>query len=421
MSATRPASPAPAAVRAARDAARPSHLSAVGRWSDWPRPVPGAPGHAAAPPTTNPTPAVRGAHSNMTQPMTAHLATDHPYDMFPRDAVDPMRGEPPPHRYDMPDVLGRSPAMHEVLRTVCTVARCKTTVLITGESGTGKEVIAKALHARSPRADGPLVTINCAAIPEALLESELFGHERGAFTDAHQRKRGQFELAHGGTLFLDEIGELGAAMQAKLLRVLEREEFLRVGGTSPIAVDVRIVAATNRHLEDAVRDGMFRADLYYRLNVVRVGLPPLRERGDDLLLLLEHFLRAKAHALRVPEKRMTPEALEILREYTWPGNVRELENVVERLLVLVEHDVIDVGDLPDHVRRHEILACDAKDLVLSGRRSLSQVVDEFERDIIMAALERTRFNQTKAALMLGTTRRILRYRMAQLGIPGSRE
>ena len=352
----------------------------------------------------------------MTQPMTAHLMTDDvPY----RDDVERARAELA-RRFELTDVLGRSAAMQEVLRTVCTVARCKTTVLITGESGTGKEVIAKALHARSPRADGPLVTINCAAIPEALLESELFGHERGAFTDAHQRKRGQFELADGGTLFLDEIGELGPSMQAKLLRVLEREEFLRVGGTAPVAVDVRIVAATNRHLEQAVRDGTFRADLYYRLNVVRVGLPPLRERGDDLLLLLEHFLRAKACSLRVPPKRLTPEALDVLREYAWPGNVRELENVVERLLVLVEDDVIDVGELPDHVRRGDVLPRDAKDLVLTGRCSLSQVVDEFEREIIVAALERTRFNQTKAALLLGTTRRILRYRMAQLGIPGSR-
>jgi len=408
---TGPRSRAAPVLRKAREGGRTAGFAALGRWRDWPRPV----GDAVPPPIV-PTPAAEGADSTMTQPMTAHLMTDDvPY----RDDVERARAELA-RRFELTDVLGRSAAMQEVLRTVCTVARCKTTVLITGESGTGKEVIAKALHARSPRADGPLVTINCAAIPEALLESELFGHERGAFTDAHQRKRGQFELADGGTLFLDEIGELGPSMQAKLLRVLEREEFLRVGGTAPVAVDVRIVAATNRHLEQAVRDGTFRADLYYRLNVVRVGLPPLRERGDDLLLLLEHFLRAKACSLRVPPKRLTPEALDVLREYAWPGNVRELENVVERLLVLVEDDVIDVGELPDHVRRGDVLPRDAKDLVLTGRCSLSQVVDEFEREIIVAALERTRFNQTKAALLLGTTRRILRYRMAQLGIPGSR-
>jgi transcriptional regulator with GAF, ATPase, and Fis domain len=319
-------------------------------------------------------------------------------------------------RWHLDDVLGVSPAMEHVFRTVCQVAPCKTTVLITGESGTGKEMIARALHSRSPRKLHELVAINCAAIPETLLESELFGHERGAFTDAHQRKRGQFELADGGTLFLDEIGELSAAMQAKLLRVLEREEFLRVGGTQPIVVDVRIVAATNRDLEAAVRSGAFRADLFYRLNVVRVDLPPLRERPDDAALLLRHFLGTKARSLQMPAKNLTPAALDILERYPWPGNVRELENLVERLLVLVEGDTIGVDDLPEHVRRGEAPPRNARDQVLSGRRTLSQVVDEFERDIIVAALERTRWNQTKAATLLGTTRRILRYRMHQLGI-----
>jgi len=319
-------------------------------------------------------------------------------------------------RWQLAGVLGVASAMRQVFRTVCTVAPCKTTVLITGESGTGKELIAHALHELSPRASRPLVAINCAAIPENLLESELFGHERGAFTDAHQRKQGQFELAHGGTLFLDEIGELSAATQSKLLRVLEREEFLRVGGTQPICVDVRIVAASNRDLDAAVRAGAFRDDLFYRLNVVRVEVPSLRARTGDVTLLLDHFLEDKARALHMPPKRLTAAALAVLEHYQWPGNVRELENLVERLLVLVEGDVIGVDDLPDHVRRGESPPRSPRDQVLAGRRTLQQVVDEFEKEIIVGALERTQWNQTKAATVLGTTRRILRYRMHQLGI-----
>lgn len=323
-------------------------------------------------------------------------------------------GQPTPAR--LSGVLGTAPAMQEVFRTVRSVAPCKTTVLITGESGTGKELIARALHEESPRVGRPLVAINCAAIPENLLESELFGHERGAFTDAHQRKQGQFELAHGGTLFLDEVGELTPATQAKLLRVLEREEFLRVGGTQPLTVDVRIVAATNRDLESLVHAGRFRADLYYRLNVVRIDLPPLRARPEDVALLLDHFFAVKARTLQVRGKRLTAAALAVLEQYHWPGNVRELENLVERLLVLVDGEVVGVDDLPDHVRRGEPPARSAREQVLSGRRTLQQVVDEFEKDIISAALERTAWNQTRAAAVLGTTRRILRYRMHQLGI-----
>src|SRR5258706_1797538 len=210
-------------------------------------------------------------------------------------------------RYQVENIIGRSPKMQEVFRTVLTVAPLKTTILITGESGTGKELIAKAIHYGSPRARKPLVSLNCAAIPETLLESELFGHEKGSFTDAHQKKLGQFELAHGGSLFLDEIGEMGPATQAKLLRVLEHSEFLRVGGQKSISVDVRIIAATNRDLESAMKQGVFRPDLFYRLNVVTVALPPLRERRDDLLLLIRHFSEAKARDMGIPEKTFKPE------------------------------------------------------------------------------------------------------------------
>jgi transcriptional regulator with GAF, ATPase, and Fis domain len=320
------------------------------------------------------------------------------------------------HRYRLDNVVGQGPRMQEVFKTVLTVAPLKSTVLITGESGTGKELIAKAIHHGSPRAGRPLVTLNCAAIAETLLESELFGHEKGSFTDAHARKPGQFELADGGTLFLDEIGEMGPATQSKLLRVLEHAEFLRVGGVRPVSADVRIVAATNRDLEAAIRTGDFRADLYYRLNVVAVALPPLRDRRDDLPLLVRHFTERKTQAMGIPEKRFTPQAIEALLHYPWPGNVRELENLIERILVLADGSTIDVEHLPDHVRGTDGNPGTMKEQVLAGRRSLGSAVDQFEREIIVEALAATDFNQTRAAGTLGTTRRILKYRMDKLGI-----
>jgi len=319
-------------------------------------------------------------------------------------------------RYQLDNIIGKSPKMQEVFRTVHTVAPLKTTVLITGESGTGKELIAKAIHYGSPRIRKPLVTLNCAAIPETLLESELFGHEKGSFTDAHQKKLGQFELAHGGSLFLDEIGEMGPGTQAKLLRVLEHGEFLRVGGQRAVTVDVRIIAATNRDLSVAIKDGSFRADLFYRLNVVAVHLPPLRERRDDLVLLIRHFVAAKCRDMNIPEKIARPEAVDALLRYPWPGNVRELENLIERILVLSEGPQITLEELPDIVKRTEASPGNLRDQVLAGRKSLGSAVDEFEREIIAEALQQTDFNQTRAAEMLGTTRRILKYRMDKLGI-----
>jgi DNA-binding NtrC family response regulator len=319
-------------------------------------------------------------------------------------------------RYHIENIIGRSPKMQETFKTVHTVAPLKSTVLITGESGTGKELIAKAIHYQSPRARRPLVILNCAAIPETLLESEIFGHEKGSFTDAHTKKLGQFELAHEGTLFLDEIAEMGPGTQAKLLRVLEHGEFLRVGGTKPILADVRIIAATNRDLQVAIKEGIFRPDLFYRLNVVTVVLPPLRERRDDLLLLIRHFTQAKAREMGIAEKALKPEAVDALVRYHWPGNVRELENLIERLLVLSEGPAIELADLPDHIRRGEHDASTIKEQVLQGRKTLGAAVDQVEREIILEALAQTDFNQTRAAEMLGTTRRILKYRMDKLGI-----
>jgi two-component system, NtrC family, response regulator AtoC len=320
-------------------------------------------------------------------------------------------------RYHVDNIVGQSAGMQEAFKTVLTVAPLRTTVLVTGESGTGKELIAKAIHYGSPRARKPLVTLNCAAIPEALLESELFGHEKGSFTDAHTKKLGQFELAHEGTLFLDEIGEMGASTQAKLLRVLESGEFLRVGGQRPVRVDVRIIAATNRDLSVAIRDGSFRPDLYYRLNVVSVHLPPLRERHEDLAPLIRHFVAAKSRAMGVPEKPIRPDAVDALLRYGWPGNVRELENLIERVLVLSEGPAVTIDDLPEPVRGNDgWTPGSVREAVLGGRKSLGIAVDEFERDLILEALRRTDFNQTRAAERLGTTRRILKYRMDKLGI-----
>ena len=324
-------------------------------------------------------------------------------------------------RYSFDNIIARSRKMQEVLRTVSMVAPLKTTVLITGESGTGKELIARALHYHSPRASRPLVTLNCAAIPENLLESELFGHERGAFTDAHARKLGQFEYADGGTIFLDEIGEMQPATQAKILRVLEQGEFLRVGGTQPIRVDVRVVAATNRYLHEGIRECRFRSDLYYRLNVVSIHLPPLRERREDILPLIRHFLDRKAQELGLGQKTFTNEALDLLLAYSWPGNVRELENVVERSMVLSTGPEMGPADLPEYIAHKGEIAHPVQQSVLRGETSLSEAVDQFEQELIRRALEQAGYNQTRAAQILGTTRRILKYKMDKLGIRGAEE
>ena len=342
---------------------------------------------------------------------TAHLERE----------VDELRSEVG-RRYQLGNIVGNSDAMQRVFKKVAMVAPLPTTVLIMGESGTGKELIARALHYQSPRADRPMTALNCAAIPESLIESELFGHERGAFTGADRQKPGLFETADQGTIFLDEIGELQPAVQAKLLRVLESGEFLRVGGQKPVSVDVRIIAATNRKLEEAIEDGSFRSDLYYRLNVVSVDLPALRERGGDLPLLIQHFVEAKAKDLGVSPRSFQPDTIDLLSRYRWPGNVRELENLIERLLVLAAPGAISPEELPDAIG-HALPqpgGDNARTEVLSGEKSLSDAVDEFERTLIEEALAQVDFNQTRAAGLLGTTRRILKYRMDKLAIADSR-
>ncbi|MGE3154253.1 MAG: sigma-54-dependent transcriptional regulator [Nitrospiraceae bacterium] len=319
------------------------------------------------------------------------------------------------HRYAFHNLIGKSSAMQEIYSKIEQVADSRTTVMITGESGTGKELVARALHYNSARRDRPFVALNCAALPETLIESELFGHEKGSFTDATARRVGQFELAHTGTLFLDEIGDLSPTTQAKLLRVLQEREFTRIGGVQPIKVDVRIVAATNKTLDELVRRGTFREDLYYRINVISLYLPPLRERGEDVALLASHFLTKRNEEDKRPAQDFSKEALELICRYPWPGNVRELQNVIEQAVLWSQGAAI----MPDHLPaslKSDTKSGTLREDILSGRVSLEKAVMDFEKDIILDALRRTNYIQTHAATLLGISRRMLKYRMDTLGI-----
>jgi two-component system NtrC family response regulator len=297
--------------------------------------------------------------------------------------------------------------MLEVLSLVRRVAPSEATVLIRGESGTGKELIAKAIHFASPRASGPLVKVNCAALPETLLESELFGHEKGAFTGAVTTRQGRFELANGGSLFLDEIGDLPLPLQAKLLRVLQEREYEKVGSSRPVKVNVRILAASHRPLEALIKAGQLREDLYYRLNVVTILIPPLRERRSDLSLLIDHFLRHFAEKNGKTIRGLTHEARDVLLRYDYPGNVRELENLIERAVVLTRDDVIGSSDLPLTVQDREV----------EGDRetNLTVAVEGLERRMIREALAQSDGVQTRAAELLGMSERGLRYKLVKYG------
>ena len=312
-------------------------------------------------------------------------------------------------RHRIEGIIGESGPMLEVLSLVRRVAPSEATVLIRGESGTGKELIAKAIHFGSPRARGPLVKVNCAALPEALLESELFGHEKGAFTGALTSRQGRFELANGGTIFLDEIGDLPLHLQAKLLRVLQEREYEKVGSSRSVKVNVRILAASHRPLEALIKAGQLREDLYYRLNVVTILIPPLRERRSDLVLLIEHFLRRFAEKNGKTIRGLTPEAREILLRYDYPGNVRELENIVERAVVLTRDDVIGSGDLPLTVQEPEI--ADGGD----RETNITVAVEALERRMIRDALAQSDGVQTRAADLLGLGERGLRYKLIKYG------
>ncbi len=313
--------------------------------------------------------------------------------------------------FEYANMVGASPAIRRVYEEVAQVARTNATTLICGESGTGKELVACAIHANSDRAQEPLIKVNCAALPEPLFESELFGHERGAYTGAHSRRRGRFELAEGGTLFLDEIGELSQAMQAKLLRVLQAREFERVGGTETLRTDVRVIAATNRNLEERVKAGAFRQDLYYRLNVFCITVPPLRGRRADIWALSEYFAGKYALAHRRNVTRISTGALDLLSEYSWPGNVRELENAIERAVVVCDGFVIQEAHLPGALRTPELEVA-----APPGQTTLREAVAELETRMLADALSVARGNCAQAARALGVTERVVRYKASIYGI-----
>ena len=316
-------------------------------------------------------------------------------------------------RYELKNIIGSSRPMQEVYERVAQAAPANTTVLIRGESGTGKELIAHAIHYNSPRTDKPFVKVSIGALPESLVESELFGYEPGAFTDARAQKKGRFELAQGGTLFLDEIGELSPSTQVKLLRVLQEREFERLGGVKPIKVDVRLVAATNKDLEAAMLSGTFREDLYYRLNVFEVFVPPLRERRPDIPLLADHFVERFAAEHGRSVRRISTTAIDMLMSYHWPGNVRELENCIERAALVCDGGVLHAHHLPPTLQTAEV----------SGtlpRQSLSTAVESYEKDLLLDSLKISRGNRAKAARLLQTTERILSYKLKSYDIDAAR-
>jgi Nif-specific regulatory protein len=312
-------------------------------------------------------------------------------------------------RYDFSNIIGTSGPTRLMYEQVAQVAQTNTTVLIRGESGTGKELIAHAIHYNSLRAKKPFVKVSCAALPDSLIESELFGYEKGAFTGAHARKKGRFELAEGGTLFLDEIGDINLSTQVKLLRVLQEREFERVGGTETVRVNVRMLAATNKDMEKAIADGTFREDLYYRLNVFTIFVPPLRDRKADMLLLADHFLEKFSREHGKVIKRISTPAIDMLMSYHWPGNVRELENALERSVLVCDGQVIHGHHLPPSLQ-----TADSSGTVT--RVSLKDAVEGFERDLIQDALKTTRGNRAKAARLLDTTERILNYKVRNLNV-----
>lgn len=309
------------------------------------------------------------------------------------------------------ELLGHSEAMRRIFDLVQRIAASRTTVLITGESGTGKERIARALHDMSDRKDKPLLVINCGAIPETLIEAELFGHERGAFTGAVASRLGIFRQAEGGTVLLDEIGDLAPALQVKLLRVLQERKVRSIGASAEVSVDVRVLAATNRRVEDDVRGGRFRQDLYYRLNVIRIEVPPLRDRREDIRALAEHFLARCAVEQNKPIRALSPDTLRVLEGYTFPGNVRELENVIERAVALASGHTIGLGDLPLEISGAASQSTPALVNLSDEGCNLDDILGEVERRMILQALERSDGVRTQAARLLGVTLRSLRYRL----------
>jgi len=315
-------------------------------------------------------------------------------------------------KYKITSIVSQSQKMEEVINVAARVANSKANVLITGENGTGKEVLAKGIHYLSSRRNAPFVAVNIPALTETLLESELFGHEKGAFTGADKMKKGRFEIAHGGTIFLDEVGDIPQSIQVKLLRVLQEHQFERVGGTEKIEVDVRIIAATNKNLEEKIKDGSFREDLYYRLNVISVKIPPLRERKEDILPMIESFIEKYCKENNKEKLEISKEAADVLMKYNYPGNVRELENIIERAVVLTRGKVITLNDLPMNIKGFK----EEKTIAALGKGSLTEQIEAIEKQLIFDALQQSSGNQTKAGKLLGLTERNLRYKLKKYNI-----
>ncbi|MBW1730662.1 MAG: sigma-54-dependent Fis family transcriptional regulator [Deltaproteobacteria bacterium] len=357
----------------------------------------------------------KGAYDYLTKPLDfdeLRLAMERAMDHRKLKEENQFLRQALGRQFHIENIIGRSGAMVRLLETVAQVAPTEATILITGDSGTGKELIASAIHFNSLRKDGPFIKVNCAAITETLLESELFGHEKGAFTGAYRRKEGQFRLAHGGTIFLDEISEMPLSMQVKLLRVLQEREFSRVGGEEVIKVDVRVIAATNKDLTKEIEAGRFREDLYYRLNVVTLHVPPLRERNEDIPILAQHFLKVFSEKNRRNLKGFTPQAMDRMLHYHWPGNVRELMNAVERAVVLSRSEYVDIPDLPLVIQEQRPDSGSAvSEHLLGGGIPLEEV----EKVTILKTLKATGGNKSEAARRLGITRKTLHKKLKKYG------
>jgi len=361
----------------------------------------------------------RGAYDYLSKPFTTDdvLLTLRKAEERERLRHDNVRlREDALRQFSFENILARSPQMLEIFAIIKKIADYKTTVLIMGESGTGKELIARALHFNSPRRDNPFVAVNCGAIPAELLESELFGHVKGSFTDAVRDKKGLFEMAHTGTLFLDEIGELPLGLQVKLLRALQEEEIRKVGSSLPTKIDVRIIAATVKDLPKEVREGRFRDDLYYRLNVLSIHLPPLRDRTEDVALLVDHFLAKHSTKHGIPKPEINKAAFRMLMDYRWPGNVRELENTIERSVILANDSMIAAEDLPPHMMAPAPPAKMEAAEEGNNPLSLKQRVRSLEESLIRRALELSQANRTRAAKLLDISHRTLLYKMQEYGI-----
>ena len=363
-----------------------------------------------------------GAYEYLPKPFDV----DNAIDLIRRALDESMRSNPEAEAAtEVPEILGRAPAMQEVFRAIGRLSQSQTTVLITGESGTGKELVARALHRHSLRANKAFIAINTAAIPKELLESELFGHERGAFTGAQTMRRGRFEQAEGGTLFLDEIGDMPSDLQTRLLRVLADGQFYRVGGHQPMTANVRVIAATHQDMEQRVKQGLFREDLYHRLNVIRLRLPSLRERREDIALLIKHFLQTSARELNVEPKRLTDEAIKFLSTLDFPGNVRQLENIAHWLTVMAPGQSVDINDLPPEVREtkaalgigdwRELLEREVGyQLALGKHGIMDELIHDFERVLITRALQHTGGRRIEAATLLGWGRNTLTRKIQEL-------